>query len=623
MKKNILVLVIGAFTFGAQAQDSIPKQTISTADISAHLQLFNVNSEILDSNVMRAGRGQSLGQMLASEGWGNLSLYGPPGTSVQARIAGLSADHTAVNWNGIPMDSPTLGSTDLSLIPVFLLSTITLSDGGAFNQGSSFGGSVHLNSQEVIKQSGAALFAEYSSLGNLQGGAKGQYRLGKFFGKTGVQYGQFTNEFKVVLNDVALWQENNDVDQLAVSQDLAFEINEKHKLYASALWVNRDAQVPFQRNSFGLVAQDQSDSTMKIAAGWKYVGTRIKTDVKWGSAVESQNYNYSYTWDGEVFGEISQIRTAKNLVDASAVYYATDGLKVAGGVRAQDIRAKTSNFIENQQAQIGNVYAMAEWKNKVLDAQVNGRYDQNSHADNGSAFDVILSKKLTKKSVAFVPQIVVSKKFRAPDFNELYWYPGGNPDLKSETGWSYSGGLKVIIQKEAQISISSNYTHMDIENMIQWVPDGWIWTVQNFNAAAIDWVKSEIEVKRGNHAVSLRHEFSENVFTGDDGTVGRTLYVPKHQFIGSLMAHVASVDLKLSLLVRDRVTVQPDDLLSGRTEFTMLNLSAARAFEVASSTFDLTIGIDNILDQQMEFIQFAPMPGRVFRVGIFWTMRPS
>ena len=88
------------------------------------------------------------------------------------------------------------------------------------------------------------------------------------------------------MNDAVTWQENNNVDQLAVSQDLQLEINERHSLYVSALWVDRKAQIPFQRNSFGLVAQDQADSTMKIAAGWKFIGNKIRTEIKWGSAVD-------------------------------------------------------------------------------------------------------------------------------------------------------------------------------------------------------------------------------------------------------------------------------------------------------------------------------------------------
>lgn len=620
MKKHFISLLIGGVSLSAIAQNEIPDQHLAPAEITGQLDQFNIDPHAIDSSTLKLADSQSLGQMLAAQGWGNLSLYGPPGTSALARTAGLSADHTSVNWNGMPVESPTLGSTDLSLIPVFLLSGVTLADGGAFNQGSSFGGSIHLNSF-VDQGSSASLFAEYSTLGNIQGGVKGSYDLGKFKGRTGIQYGQFNNDFDMLIADESTRQENNNVDQLALSQDLSFSVDEQNELYASALWIQRQAQVPFLRNSLGLIAQDQADSSMKVVAGWKHTGERIATDVKWGSAVEKQDYTYSYTWDGFVFDELSEIRTARNMVDASFVCYVEEGVKIAGGGRSTDIRATTSSFAQNHNAQVLNAFAMAEWQNDWVNLRVNARHDINSHADDGTAFDAVLSRAFESDVITVRPEVVISRKFRAPDMNELYWSPGGNEDLLSENGWSYTAGAGVLIDKGVRVRASSKYTRMQIDNMIQWVPEGWVWTVQNFSSVAIDWVKSEVEIQRGNHTLSIQHEFTENVFTHDDGTTGRTLYVPKHQLCGAFAATVSEVELELSALVREGVITQSGDDLADRSDFALLNFAASRAFNISSSVLTLRLGVDNILDRQVEFIQFAAMPGRVIRFGLGWTLQ--
>src|SRR5687767_7836804 len=44
---------------------------------------------------------------------------------------GTSASHTAVLWNGMNINSPTLGQTDFSLFPVYLLDDITLQYGAS------------------------------------------------------------------------------------------------------------------------------------------------------------------------------------------------------------------------------------------------------------------------------------------------------------------------------------------------------------------------------------------------------------------------------------------------------------------------------------------------------------
>ena len=55
-----------------------------------------------------------------------------------------------------------------------------------------------------------------------------------------------------------------------------------------------------------------------------------------------------------------------------------------------------------------------------------------------------------------VAKASVSRNFRFPTLNDLYFLPGGNPDLKNETGVQYEAGLSFATGKEGSWSLSGS-----------------------------------------------------------------------------------------------------------------------------------------------------------------------
>ncbi|MDR3349223.1 MAG: TonB-dependent receptor [Acidaminococcales bacterium] len=94
------------------------------------------------------------------------------------------------------------------------------------------------------------------------------------------------------------------------------------------------------------------------------------------------------------------------------------------------------------------------------------------------------------------------KVFRAPDFDDLYWYEDwgsgmgmfGNPNLKPETGWTFETGLKKEFGDKHSVSVS--FFRRLLKDRIVWqdVSGGYgtLWTPQNIssyqaNGAAVTW----------------------------------------------------------------------------------------------------------------------------------------
>lgn len=68
--------------------------------------------------------------------------------------------------------------------------------------------------------------------------------------------------------------------------------------------------------------------------------------------------------------------------------------------------------------------------------------------------------------------------------NDLYWRPGGNPDVKPEEGYSYDASIsyRKSINKHLLFDAEVSGYLMNIDNWILWLPkDGnqWVWTPQN------------------------------------------------------------------------------------------------------------------------------------------------
>lgn len=68
----------------------------------------------------------------------------------------------------------------------------------------------------------------------------------------------------------------------------------------------------------------------------------------------------------------------------------------------------------------------------------------------------------------------LSKNHKFPTLNDMYFLPGGNPDLKSENGWTYDVGASFDVAHSGRIpmSMSGGVTWFDsqIDDWIIWLP---------------------------------------------------------------------------------------------------------------------------------------------------------
>ena len=72
-----------------------------------------------------------------------------------------------------------------------------------------------------------------------------------------------------------------------------------------------------------------------------------------------------------------------------------------------------------------------------------------------------------------------SSHFRYPTFNDLYWQPGGNPNLNAETGKNNS--INIRFNKIYNGEYNFNIFHSKTYDLIQWRPIQSYWQAENIN----------------------------------------------------------------------------------------------------------------------------------------------
>ena len=105
---------------------------------------------------------------------------------------GTGAERTQVFWNGMPINSPTLGSFDFSLLPAFFINDAKVRFGAAslVDGGGGIGGSIQLNQNTEIAEDQLLFTSGIGSFENYSGAIKARFKQNKLTSDTRVFYQQ-------------------------------------------------------------------------------------------------------------------------------------------------------------------------------------------------------------------------------------------------------------------------------------------------------------------------------------------------------------------------------------------------------------------------------------------------
>lgn len=475
--------LMAAFPAMAAAPEAETIVVTATRQPQRASELLADVSTITREEIEAAGQ-TSLPELLAREPGIEYTASGAPGSTSGLFIRGTNSEHALVLIDGMRAGSATLGTTDLSRIPLSQIERIEILRGpaSALYGADALGGVVQIFTKQGR---GPAAFNAEAAYGTdntkkLSAGVSGQNGAWRYsFQASRDETDGFSN-VKNKKNSAY----NPDDDGF---RDTAFTGNVAYRF-------DKDNEVGL--NTFTSDGRNDYDGGYKASAAKDY-----RNDNRVSSYGLYSRNRIVPDWQ-------STVRLGRGTDDSA---YYTDGVKTSS-VRTDQDQFSWQNDIK---LPFGKALLAAEWLRQEVDASQN--YDRTDRtiksllagwgasADshrwqlNLRHDDITNTGSKTTGSAAYGYQISETWRahasygtaYKAPSMNDLYYpntaYMGqGNPDLKPE----YARNREASLHYEtARHTASLTYFHNNIEDLIQWEempPAGsWFYMPQNVASARI------------------------------------------------------------------------------------------------------------------------------------------
>ena len=245
---------------------------------------------------------------------------------------------------------------------------------------------------------------------------------------------------------------------------------------------------------------------------------------------------------------------------------------------------------------------------------------------------------LLSKRGHVVAKASVSRNYRFPTLNDLYFLPGGNPGLKNESGFQYEAGLSFAVGKEETYTLSGSASWYDqhIDDWILWLP-----TAKGFfSPVNIKKVHAYGVEAQADLAVALAKElklglngtfsWSPSINEGEpmspaDQSVGKQLpYEPEYSATVTGRLTYRSWGLLYQFCYySERYTMSSNDItLTGSlTPYLMNNLSLEKGFAFRWADLSLKGTINNLFNEEYLSVLSRPMPR--MNVEFFIGIKPK
>ena len=421
----------------------------------------------------------------------NVSSNGSLGAVSSVSIRGASPVHTSVNWNGIPINSLTLGSADLSLVSAGSFDEIDVVYGasGSLYGSGTYGGAINLsNSPSWKNKSDLSFNAELGSFSNSKVGLVGAYSKNwiSYSGQVFYKYGKndFTYTDKYDYGSPEERLNHNENEDYGFIQDVHFNLKE-HFIDLGVWYQVKD------KNIAGLMGigepfslQTQRDSSLRAFVGWKHLFNKFRIEAKFAYLSDNLKYTDKETADG-AYKIYSKISSQRLLNEMNIRWYASEQFSFDANVKYNYLEADASAYGHTITENVTKFALVAKYSPSFGKFVLSWSKDKSNEVDPPHMFAA--SSLIHALPKVFDFRFKIGSHYRRPTFNERYWIPGGNIDLKSEKGWNYELGLVVLSRKLAGgfVDADLNYYRADNRNTISWQPQGSFWSPLNMGRGSL------------------------------------------------------------------------------------------------------------------------------------------
>ncbi len=618
----MLLLVLTSVSLAySQQSDTVNLKEVNVIARRITNSAIGKKIEQIDTLSMMLYKNQNISELLQFQTPIFIKNYGTGGLSTTA-FRGGNAAQTAVLWNGLNIQNTMLGQIDLSSIPTALFNDIDIEYGGSCaNWGSgAMGGSIHLNNDHTYNN---GLYTKLNFLTNTIGGNSISTDIGYSDRKMSFKLKAYSIEsknayrFHIADSNKTITQINAGYRSVSVLPELKFYLSPFQNLTVAAWFNNGTRNLPnFFNNDQFATQYDRSD---RLNVSWNFEKKRIASNIKLAYLTDELNYTDS-------LASIFSNSKMKNVIVENDNYinWINDQiLNIAANVTTNEAITNNYNGIKNltrASVTFGNKGFYLDHKLEVRTAL---RAEQVSTGQQPITFNFALNYKLNDH---IEMKLNSGKVYRLPTLNDLYWYPGGNPSLKPEEGFTTDGNLIFhTTLKHWDLNISGSVFNKRISNWILWLPGGngnptpsnvqEVWS----RGTESNW---QLTYKRSNWLIQVKciTSYVLSTVTKSDLENSNTLnkqliYTPRY-----VINNVATIGYKKLILSYQhnytgyRFTTSDNTQWIDPYHYSTLRLNYL--FDLASMQFGTFANLNNVFNASFEVIENRPMPLRFLEVGV-------
>ena len=583
---------------------------------------------------------------------------------------GTSPSHTQVSWNGMKINNPMLGMTDFSTIPSYFIDDASLLHGtSSVNEtGGGLGGSVKLSTTPANAEGFGMQFVQgIGSFKTFDEFLRLTYGNDNWQTSTRVVYSTSPNDYKYRNHDKKenIYDENmNIIDQyypiernrsgsfkdFHFLQEVYYNTNKGDRFGFNAWYINSNRELAMLTVDHGEDTDfdnRQREETFRSVISWDHLRSNWKLGAKAGYIHTWLAYDYKRDLGNGIMAEMTRSRSEVNTFygQVESEYYIGKKWLFTANLTAHQhlVESRDKNIIKQDGGNAIVGYrkgrteltgaVSAKWRptdrlglSIVLREEMFG--DKWTPVIPAFFIDGVISKKAN-----LVAKASISRNYRFPTLNDLYFLPGGNPDLRKESGWSYDAGLSFAVGKAGVYSLSGSATWFEsfIKDWIIWLPTtkGFFSpdNIKDVHAYGIE-LKTDLDLALTQElTLGLNGTFSwtPSINKGEprtpaDQSVGKQLpYVPKYSstVTGRLSWRKWSFLYKWCYY-SERFTMSSNDIsLTGKLPpYFMSNLSLEKELSFKWADISLKGAINNLFNEEYLSVLSRPMPGINFEFFI-------
>lgn len=549
-------------------------------------------------------------------------------------LRGSSAAQTSVTWQGMQLNNAMTGLSDISSIPVSFFENINIEYGNNM-QTHTIGGSIQLSNETNFDSTSKDIRVGlgYESLRNQSLFLSSSYHSQKMYNQLKAFISSGKNEYVTDYLDKneSILLQHAEYKNIGLLNDFAYKMN-AYNLVSVHIWMQQNIRnIPptiFEETS----AKEEKTNSFRSVIQWNKTKNKCKQIFLTGMNKEQYAYvdtNSKISYNADVISIPMQYTLQYSLCKNQRV-----SVQFAGNSN-QILQQKDANLTKGSVSLFYTIENIA--KRISIETQVQKEYSSIFQLQ--WVMKIAANAKVMRGVNLFT---CVSKNYRAPTLNELYFNPGGNINLQPELSKNLESGVTYKhARNKSNLDAECTAYQREVDNWISWFGNAILTphNIQQVESKGLEIntnyhiqlnalshqnktnpTRTEVEPKRLHVGLLYAYTLSytkESKITNDFSIGKQIPYVPRYQFKTNIGFSTKKIDMKYVFTYTGYRFVTTDEsqyLMPYKTS----NLFFAYRHHIRRSSMEYTFKALNLFNERYESIVGRIMPKRNYSIELLY-----